>query len=310
MSTPDASQPRTTRTEATDEPLLTTVVPLQFSHASALTPARQESIESWHRNFVRTAAGDLGDLLRLDLNLSLVSVQIQTYGDMIEERNGENHCVLFRMHPQPGIWLLDLPVSLSLVLVDRMMGGAGIVAAGETRELTELDQAIFEQFAESLLANYARNWRPHAELRAEVLRQVRNLNYQLIHQPDELILRVGIEVELKGNKTVMWMIAPIISVEEMLARTLAADDRVKQEDAAHEKDKKSPMGGVPVPVSIRWQGFQLTLREVEAMAPGDVLVLDNRKCETAAVWLGDRAKFSGRVVREAQKTTLTITNPL
>jgi flagellar motor switch protein FliM len=285
-------------------------LPFQFSAASALTKARQESLESWHRKFLGLAAGSLGDLLRLDLNLELVSVQIQTYGDMVQERDGENECILFRMHPQPGIWLLDLPVSLSLLIVDRMMGGPGVLAAGETRELTELDQVIFQQFAETLLADYARNWRPHAELKAEVLRQVRNLNYQLIHQPEELILRVGIQVEFKGSKSIMWMVAPIISVEDLLSRSLASDDRVKKEDEALADKKKSPMGFVPVPVSIRWQGFQMTLREVEAMSPGDVLVLDNRKCETAAVWLGDRAKFSGRVSREAQKTTLTITGHL
>ena len=285
-------------------------LPFQFSNASVLTPARQESIESWHRNFLKIASGTLGELLRLDLDLNLVSVQIQTYGEMVAERAGENQCVLFRMNPQPGIWLLDLPVSLSLVLVDRMMGGSGTLPEGETRDMSELDQAIFEQFAETFLTDYARHWKPHAELRAEILRQVRNLNYQLIHRSDELILRVGIEVELKGNKTTMWMVAPMISVEELLARSLAADDRVKKEDAKMAESQESPMGGVPVPVSIRWQGFQMTLREVEAMAIGDVLVLDNRKCENAAVWLGDRAKFSGRVVREPQKTTLTITTHL
>jgi len=195
-------------------------------------------------------------------------------------------------------------------VVDRMMGGPGVLPEGEARELTELDQTIFEQFAEKLLADYAKSWRPHAELRAEVLRQVRNLNYQLIHQPDELILRVGVEVTFKGSKNTLWLVAPINSVEDLLMRSLASDDRVKKEENAAIKDKKSPMGSVPVPVSIRWQGFQLTLRDVEAMTPGDVLVLDNRKCETAVVWLGDKAKFTGRVVREAQKTTVTITGNL
>ena len=143
-----------------------------------------------------------------------------------------------------------------------------------------------------------------------MLRQVRNLNYQLIHQPDALILRVGIEVAFKESKTTMWLIVPIVSVEDLLLRSLAADVRVKQEDAQIKDKKSSPMGSVPVPISIRWQGFQLTLREVEAMAVGDVLVLDNKKCDTAAVWLGDKAKFSGRVVRDAQKTSVTITGPL
>ena len=256
------------------------------------------------------ASASLGDLLRLDFDLELNSVQIQTYGEMVREREGENQCVLFRMNPQPGIWLLDLPVSLSLLLVDRMMGGPGEIPGGKTPELTELDQTIFQQFAETLLADYARNWRPHADLRAEVLRQVRNLNYQLIHQPEELILRVGIEVTIRETKTVMWLVVPIMSVEDLLLRTLASSEPKKEETVPAVKDKKSPMGSVPVPVSIRWQGFQLSLREVESMGIGDVLMLDNRKCETAAVWLGDRAKFTGRVVRDAQKTTLTITGQL
>jgi len=293
---------------ATEDTGLADARPFQFSTASALSSARQQSLEAWHRTFLKMASASLGDLLRIDFDLNLASVQIQTYGEMVEERGEENQCILFRMNPQPGIWLLDLPVSLSLLLVDRMMGGPGVLPEGKAPELTELDQAIFQQFAETLLADYARNWRPHAELRAEVLRQVRNLNYQLIHQPDELILRVGIEVAFKESKTVMWLVVPIMSVEDLLLKTLGSVDRtIKQEEPAVIKDKKSPLGSVPVPVSIRWQGFQMSLREVEAIGVGDVLMLDNRKCETAVVWLGDRAKFSGRVVRDAQKSTITIT---
>jgi flagellar motor switch protein FliM len=299
--------------ESTGEEILAPALPFQFSNASALTPARQQSLESWHRSFLKLASANLGDLLRLDLDLELVSVKIQSYGEMVEERGQENQCVLFRMNPQPGIWLLDLPVGLSLQLVDRMMGGSGILPPGEaeeTRELTELDQTIFQQFAEGLLSDYAKSWRPHAELHAEVLRQVRNLNYQLIHQHDSLILRVGIEVAFKDSKSTMWLVVPIASVEELLLRSLASDDRVKKEDNATIKDKKSPMGSVPVTVSVRWQGFQMTLRDVQALSPGDVLVLDSRKCENAAVWLGNKAKFSGRVTREPHKTTIKITGNL
>jgi flagellar motor switch protein FliM len=309
MNASDVAEPQVENAESFADPGNSEAArPYLFSSASALTPSRQESLETWHRNFLKMASGSLGDFLRLDLELELASVQIQTYGDMVKERGQENHCILFRMNPQPGIWLLDLPVSLSLLLVERMMGGSGVLPTGKARELTELDQTIFQQFAETLLADYARNWRPHAELSAEVLRQVRNLNYQLIHQPDELILRVGIQVGCKGSKSVMWLVIPIVSVEDLLIRSLAASDSVKEEaDRSLVKDKKSAMGSVPVPVSIRWQGFQLTLREVEAMTLGDVLVLDNRKCESAAIWLGDKAKFSGRLVRDPQKTTVTIT---
>jgi flagellar motor switch protein FliM len=281
-----------------------------FSNASALSAARQESLENWHRAFLKTASASLGAMLRLDFALQLVSVQLQSYGEMVQERGAENQCVLFRMHPQPGIWLLDLPVTLSHALVDRMMGGSGAVPEGNHQEMTELDQAILQQFAEGLLSDYAKSWRPHAELKAEVLRQVRNLNYQLIHQPDALILRVAIEVAFKETKATMWLVVPITSVEDLLIKSLASDESVQAEDQSAAKDKKNPFGSVPVPIAIRWQGFQMTLREVDAISIGDVLVLDNRKCESAVVWLGDKAKFAGRVQREPQKTTITLTGNL
>ena len=304
----DVAEPEVETTAATAEDV--SARPHHFSSASTLSTARQESLETWHRNFLKTASASLGDLLRLDFALNLQSVAIQTYGEMVEERGAENQCVLFRMHPQPGIWLLDLPVAVSHALVDRMMGGSGALPEGEQPELTELDQAILQQFAETLLSDYAKSWRPHAELKAEVMRQVRNLNYQLIHQPDALILRVAIEIVIRENKATLWLVVPITSVEDLLIRSLASDERVKAEDTSKAKDAKSSVGSVPVPVSIRWQGFQMTLRELEGLGLGDVLMLDNKKCLSAAVWLGDKAKFSGRVAREPHKTTITITGNL
>jgi flagellar motor switch protein FliM len=281
-----------------------------FSSASTLSTARQQSLETWHRNFLKTASASLTDLLRLDFALNLESVAIQSYGEMVTERGAENQCVLFRMHPQPGIWLLDLPVALSHALVDRMMGGTGAMPEGELADLTDLDQSILQEFSEKLLADYAKSWRPQAELKAEVLRQVRNLNYQLIHQPDALILRVAIEVAFNEAKATLWLVVPITSVEDLLIRSLASDENVQAEDTGNAKEAKSSLGSVPVPVSIRWQGFQMTLRDLEGLGLGDVLMLDNKKCQNAAVWLGDKAKFSGRVVREPHKTTITLTGKL
>jgi flagellar motor switch protein FliM len=284
--------------------------PHHFSSASTLSTARQESLENWHRNFLKAASSSLTDLLRLDFTLNLQSVAIQTYGEMVAERGTDNQCVLFRMQPQPGIWLLDLPVPLSHAMVDRMMGGTGALPEGELSDLTELDQSILQEFSEKLLSDYAKSWRPHAELKPEVMRQVRNLNYQLIHQPEALILRVAIEVAFNEAKATLWLVVPITSVEDLLIRSLASDENVQAEDSSKAKDAKSSVGSVPVPVSVRWQGFQMTLRDLEGLGLGDVLMLDNKKCLNAAVWLGDKAKFSGRVARDPQKTTITITGKL
>ena len=67
---------------------------------------------------------------------------------------------------------------------------------------------------------------------------------------------------------------------------------------------------MPVPLSIQWQGFQISLGDLELLAPGDVLVLDQKKCDHGVLFLGDRARFAGRIVREAHKTSITLTHSL
>ena len=265
--------------------------PFRFSAASSISPTRQESLEGWHRNFLRAASGTLTDLLRVDVSVEMDAIEVLTYGQLIAGRGDDNHGLLFRLPAQAGTWLLDLPVPLSLLIVERMMGGSGTLAVDKTRDLTEIEQIIFQQFATTLLADYARNWQPAAEPKPEIVRQSRHLKQAraLGHQPDDLLLRVALRIVFKEAKSTLWITMPIAATEDLLLSAGAGDDHTREKTPGLSKDHHSPIGSVPVAVSIRWQGFQMTLREVESLTPGDLLVLDNKKCENAVVWLGERA---------------------
>ena len=194
-----------------------------------------------------------------------------------------------------------------------MMGGATekLPEAAHASELTDLNQIIFQQFATGLLADYARNWQPHRELKPEIVRSVRTLRQAraLGRGEDDLTVRIGVRLVTRDFKAPLSIHLPIAMAEELLQRLGASEDNA-QPAASFKHDPRSPLAAVPVPVSVRWQGFQITLSEVAALAPGDLLVLDAKKCEQGIVFLGDRARFAGKVTREAHKTLITLTNPL
>jgi flagellar motor switch protein FliM len=124
-------------------------------------------------------------------------------------------------------------------------------------------------------------------------------------------VRVNLRVVFKESKSLLSLILPIAVVEELLLRLGASEEARPQENPQKFlPNHKSPIASVPVPVSILWQGFQISLREVESLAPGDLLILDSKKCENGVIFLGDRARFAGRVSREPQKTVITLTHPL
>jgi flagellar motor switch protein FliM len=287
--------------------------PFRFSAASAISSTRQESLVGWHRNFLRTASGTLTDLLRVDVKVEMDAIEVLSCAQLIAGRGDDNHGLLFRLPEQPGNWLLDLPVPLSLLVVERMMGGSGALAADKARDLTEIEQIIFQQFATTLLADYTRNWQADGEPATEIVRQARHFKQAraLGHQPADLLLRVALRIVFKEATSNLWIVMPIAATEDILLRAGAGEDSPSREKMPGlATDRNSPIGSVPVAVSLRWQGFDITLREVESLAPGDLLLLDNKKCENAVVWLGDRARFAGRITREPHKTTVTIAQPL
>jgi flagellar motor switch protein FliM len=286
--------------------------PFQFAAASTISPTRQESLEGWHRNFLRAASSTLTDLLRTEVKLEMDAIDVLSCAQLIAGRGDDNQGLLFRMPSAAGTWLLDLPVPLSLFAVERMMGGNNALAPDAIRDLTEIEQIIFQQFASTVLADYARSWQPAAESRVDILRPTRHLKQAraLGYQANDLLLRVALRVVLKEAKSTIWIVMPIAATEDLLVRAGAGEGSTREKSPGLMKDQNSPIGSVPVAVSIRWQGFQITLREVESLAPGDLLLLDNKKCENAVVWLGDRARFSGRVAREPHQTTVTIAQPL
>jgi flagellar motor switch protein FliM len=196
-----------------------------------------------------------------------------------------------------------------------MMGGASaaLPAADSARELTEIEQIIFQQFATTLLGDYARNWQPHAEYKPEPVRAARHLRLprSLGHQVDDLLVRVVLRLVFKESKSLISIALPIAVAEDLVLRLGAGEEqRAKETSSTLIQNNKSPIALVPVPISVRWQGFQISLREVESLAPGDLLVLDTRKCEHGVIFLGERARFAGRITREPQKTVITLTHPL
>jgi flagellar motor switch protein FliM len=295
-------------------PAANTHQPFRFTAAASLSPSRAESLESWHRPFLRIAAANLRSVLRLDVDLEIDTIRVESCAQLLAARAEHNQALVFRMAPQPDVWLLDLPLPLASLVVERMLGGAAdqLSAAAEPPELTELEQIIFRQFASTLLKDYARNWEPHRELKPEIVRATRAIRAPRVLgcADDDLLVRVGLTFVLKESKTPFSLFLPIAAVEELLQRLGAHDDSARAAAPAFKHDPRSPIAAVPVPVSIRWQGFQIKLSEVAALEPGDLLVLDQKKCDHGVVFLGERARFAGKISREPHKTVITLTHPL
>jgi len=287
--------------------------PFRFTAASSLSPVRKETLEAWHRPFLRIASANLRSILRLDADLEMETIELGSASLLLSERGDRSQGLIFRMAPQPGLWLLDLPLPLAAFIVERMMGGTSEKLSDEAKvhDLTELEQIIYQQFASPLLADYARNWQPHRELKPEIVRAVRTIRSprSLGLEDEDLLTRVSLRLVLKEAKVRFTLLLPIAVVEELLQQLGSFEDSSRSA-AIQAHDPKSPLSAVPVPVSVRWQGFQMTLAEVAALQPGDLLMLDNKRCEHGVITLGDRARFTGKVQREPLKTVITLTHPL
>ena len=289
------------------------IIPKQFHFTSIsdLPPIRKEHLEKWYNRFLTAASESLADLLRFKLELELAGLKIESSMELLRTRGTNFHSVIFRAPPHAGIWMLDIPLNLALFVVERMMGNSAEPDTITLRDLTKLEETVLEQFVATLLKHYAKNWVPYANVSIEILRQERTLNKKRFQESIDVLQRVGIRTVAKGITETINMIIPIEAVEELLQRSTATlVDEAADAAATLKQNKRTALSSVPVKAAIRWQGFKISLRDLDEVQVGDILLLDQKKCQDVSVWLGDRLKFTGRVNRSALKSTITLTAPV
>jgi flagellar motor switch protein FliM len=289
-----------------------TIQPYDFRQPAFLTPNELRKLRLWHEDFIRSLAERLSMYLRLEVNLKMSKLQTLVYAKFIEALPNPTYLTLFKAEPLRGICVLDVPTRLGLTVVDRLLGGPAH-SVNLQRDLSEIEVALLDQVIQLILGEWCSQWNRLQDLRPVMLGHETNGRYLQTSPRDTVMLALAIEVRIGDCLEQLQLGFPYSTLEPLATLLQGSLEAGKpgQEDAAPASVPWNRiLDTVKIPIVAKWQGLEMTVRDMAGLRVGDVLAMNPESAQQIGLELAGLAKFVGRLGTRNNHWAVEITRVL
>jgi flagellar motor switch protein FliM len=250
--------------------------PYDFRRPDRLSKEQLSVIEGLFNAFGRFLGPHLGVLLRAPVQVRVESVEQHVWEELVT-RLPLAGCVALYAVPQLGGRLVALvDAADAAFLTDILLGGDG---GGESdlgaRLLGETDRLVLERLF-ALWPDHLRTaWRAAVELDARLAAIEGSLEFLQLASPQETVVVVRLGIDGAGRPVTVSVLLLHTGLQPVLARLRpGAGARAREEEAVAQRARvREAVLDAPVRVRVELDGLPVSLAEVAALRPGDVIAL-------------------------------------
>lgn len=291
------------------------VVDVDLARPTRISAERMKALTRLHEGLLERLAHGLSPLLRTKVKAELVSLGEQSFAALRASLPEPSPCHQLALPPLPERGLLIIDSRLAAAIIDRLLGGHGD-APEKPKPLTALDRALLDSATRRLIAEWTAAWKDLLPFTATV-DQFSTVPSEIEGIPSAEPLLVATvrlsapEGGLSGGECSFCL--PLVDLEPALAKVgrpprFAAARR--QQTGDQRKHLDQVVGQATLEVVVTLGTTTLTIGEVLALAPGDVLVLDQRPGDPASVRVAGQQRALGRPGRSGNRLAVAIERTL
>ncbi len=255
-----------------------------------------QTLRTLHDNFTRLLNNSLSVYLRTRVEATIVSIEQISYGDFIASIGIPSILSIFSMDPLPGSGMAQIDLNLVFSIIDRLLGGPGWYPQ-KLRDLTDIERTLMQRFMARMLNSYRESWNYLLTLSLKI--EALDSNPQFIPRIiplDQIVAFVTCELKV-GDMTgamnfclpylVLQQIGPQLSDFQWSPSVVAGRGMTDHDIAQLARNVER----APVDVKVELGKTVVSLRDLIALQPGDLLMFDKSVDEPLAVTVNDREKF-------------------
>lgn len=250
---------------------------IDFSRPTKFTQEQLRRVERAHDGFCRTVGLRLSSEARAEIELEVVNLAQLTWSAALTEPPANSIFGAVRIDPLGTHMLVSVELQTLRTVVERMLGSAEIAVDASEREPTEIDLALSRRALGSVVDELSHTWEEllGVTLTLESI-DVHAQNFQLA-PPSEPTIALSLELRLGELPSVIVVAVPFRSIESEVSRlpTGTGDlDGIDHTDPATALSLERAMAETSVELRVEVAAAELTVSDVLALEPGDVVVLD------------------------------------
>lgn len=294
-------------TPAADVPRARWLRTVDFTRPTKFTPDQENRLRRAHENFCRTAATKLAAEHRLSLELELIDISQHTWEDAHALVPRDALCGTLTSE-LTGDLLLGVELPLLLIAVERLLGAPAEEEPKE-RKLTDIDLVLMRRVFDVLVKALSKTWLEMAGVSFELGRLEPQPDASVLHLSSEPTLALTIEARMQRQATTIVLLIPHASVAPVAKAYSKRTDDGRIDDPGATAALRTGLGAVDVSVRAQVGGTVLSLEEVLAVRPGDIVPLGAAATEPIELCADDTVVHRARPGRSGRRRAAQIEPP-
>ena len=272
-----------------------------FSRPRKFTKDRIKMLNGVFENYTRVLNNRLNALLRINCEIEVESIEEQRYFEFSNAISESDVLALARVlikdEEEEAPLLFYLSSTTLLSMVDRMMGGEGVVESDLPADYayTDLELEIYRSLSQDIIPLLGGSWENYLALQIDYERtEVHPTLVQLLGL-DEIVVIVDLKIMMTGNEGRMSICLPGTVLSAIFAEISLENPtkKVSGEDNSDEIFDKLRDSSLEIVAQLG--DAQLSLSDVFHLNVGDVVDLGRSKDSPIYLEIGGYQWFAGRI---------------
>jgi len=267
-----------------------------FRRPDRIAKDQLRAIHMLHDNFARSLASSLSAYLRAYVMVNLVSVEQLSFTEFSQCLSSPTCLVSLGMNPFDGKAVMEMNPSLVFPILEMLLGGSAKAEININREITEIERSILDGLLRIILQDLKQAWHAVSQIEFHVDALQTEPQMLQILAPNEAVVAVSMEVRI-GERSGMMNIGVPSMIVKMLRQRFDQQWSVRKTESTEAEQARvlSLVKAANVRIDARLEGPTLTVGDLMALKPGDVLAFDYPVHRELDLSLNGKIKFRGGI---------------
>lgn len=286
-----------------------------FKMPKKFTKEQLKVIDGIFENYSRVLSSYLTGLMRIYCKVEVLSIEEQVY---YEFNNALPDYVMMSMINM-GITdddvmetncIMEISNPIAFSMMDRLMGGSGAYVE-QNRDFTEIEVGLFASVMGKMAGLLKEPWGTYIDINPTITTIETNARVMQSISPDEVVILVVLEMEIKDVKNTMTFCIPALNLESIMAKFGDRWSRTtKKLDPKEEKERRvsllEAIKDSELKIDTVLCETKLDLFDVLTMQAGDVIPLNMPIDSNVTVKIGSNIWFDGKLGIKNKKKAVKI----
>jgi flagellar motor switch protein FliM len=283
---------------------------VNFARPTKFTSDQERRLSRSLESFCRTASTRLSAELRVPIELEVIASTQLTWSTAQAQLPANSVCAVLELNPIDTRMLMSAELSFVLCALEALLGAAPDHAPKD-RRLTEIDWALSRRLFQTMLGQLSLIWQDVADIELGLGAIEATTENAQVAPFSEPTLSLTVEARIARTSSTLSLLVPYCAISPVAAAFSQRDGagpNSGDEDAVEAVD--AALRGVEITMRAEVSDTRMTVEDVLALKPGDVLRLDGHAASGITLYADQVPVHRARPGRSGLKRAAQILGPV